>query len=242
MRGLPSRPVEITRPLKMSRSPSDLLDLADLLAVRVHDLQPARPAARRRAGRSHRAPVQRARPAPASRPGGCREHAQDAELAADVLVVDAARGSGASSPARRRTRSGARRGSGSPGLSVARRVDRRHQQRRALELVGRDELELGVEVAPVGRQRRERRIPGARRASLRGTAGFAASSAPTSSSDPQISLLVEPRQQPLDARGRGAGPLRAAMEAQPLPRRPGFSGPSSAAARSALLLVVDRQA
>ena len=47
-----------------------------------------------------------------------------------------------------------------PGLvAVARRVRRRHQQRRPLEVVARRQLELGVDVAPVGRETGDGRVP-----------------------------------------------------------------------------------
>ncbi len=88
-----------------------------------------------------------------------REHAQDAELSAKLFCVDPFE----ATPGHRRRRPVAeepRDPKPEAGrLAVARGVERRHQQRRALQPVARLELELDVEVAPVGRQARGGRVP-----------------------------------------------------------------------------------
>ena len=203
-------------------SPTHLVDRADLLAGGVDDL-PARLDHEPGDGIAHTDRPSTYQTGPCVWTGfGVREHAQDPELAADLLLVDALEA--AARHLRRRAVAEAARDPEPEARSaaVASRVDRRHQQRGALEPVARDELDLGVEVAPVGRQRGERGVPGRRRASpaaaRRAPArGLAGADELERAADP---LLVEPRQQPLDERGgcarRRAAPRRTART---FPRR-----------------------
>ena len=128
------------------------------------------------------------------------------------------------------------------GFAVAGRVERRHQQRGAVEPVGGDELDLGIEVAPVRRQRGDRRVPGpgeGRPVRDRLRHGFARADELERARD---SLLVEPREQPLDERGSGAcSRPRRRRNAATVPRRPGFKRREQRSGPDGSRLVVDRQ-
>ncbi len=87
------------------------------------------------------------------------EDAQDLQLAADALLVEALQ---AAARHRRRhavTELARDAEAQRERLAVARRIHGRDQQRPALEMVARPQHELGEHVRPVGGKRRERGVP-----------------------------------------------------------------------------------
>ncbi len=173
---------------------------------------------------------------------GVREDAEDAQLAEDLLLVDALEAAarhvrgGAVSEAARNTESEAR------GFAVARRVERRHQESGALEPIGGDELDLGIEVAPVGWQRGDRLVPRpgeGRPVHDRLRRGLAGADELERARDP---LLVEPREQPLD---EGGSMCRSTLRGEETQRRPAparVQGRQHRSGPGGSSLVVDGQA
>ena len=151
-----------------------------------------------------------------------------------------ARGSGATIPARRAVAGAARaRGSAAPARVPSRRGLIGAQQHRArLDVVARVELDLAVEVAPVGRQPRERRLPrvderatgsrlGARARSARCVPASSSVPAERASSSRRRRRVIAVRARARCRRGRRRSAASSASA------RNGCAGASSAAARSA---------
>ena len=131
----------------------------------------------------------------------------------------------------------ARSGSGSravpcrcTGLSGA------HQERARVDVVGRRELELAEQVAPVGRQHRERGVPRRRERARRiAPAQPARRRRTTSSSRPADAFLVDPAQHSSHRFGSdtGAAARRDVKRIVVARRGPGLRAPAARAARRA---------
>ncbi len=101
-----------------------------------------------------------ARPGPACRPGACPRARAAPRRGRGSRRRRSARGSGAPSRARRRSRTGSRCGTAAAASSPTRRgLIGARWTRAGLEVVGGVELDLAEQVAPVGGERRERGVP-----------------------------------------------------------------------------------
>ena len=169
------------------------------------------------------------------------ERAEDRDVAGDARRRQRARAAGAPSPATRRSRSAARdpeaEGDAAgtcAGLSGA-------QERAALEVVARAQAQLAVEVAPVRRQRGRRAGPaGGERRRLLGLGLSARLVESTSRRLAQIRSSSIRRAAARAPRGRRRR-RRCDVKRSASPTRPGFAGPSSAAARGRAARVVERR-
>ena len=225
-------------------SPSTSLDAADFFAVRRR-----RPPSRARSGtrrRDRRRGVRpsarrRTRPGPACGRAACRRARAGLRPRPGCPRRRSARGSARTIPARRRSRTCCAQRKRKPAAPPSRGgLSGASSSAAAVEIVGRVELDLAVEVAPVGRQRRRARRPRPRRASrvrVAARRGCAASDGDELERRPRCRSSSSRSSSRRTASGRRRRRC-ARREADSWPCAPGLRA-EQRSARAALRLVVD---
>ena len=225
----------------------DLRHLAEVVAVATTTVHPSRSATTRRVGSLKPLSPPRTRPGPCVSTLWVSESARRIETRPVIPSASAPREAPASHRRRRPIAEAAgdskaeHRSAGDPSG-----IDRREQERAALEIVARGELELAVEIAPVGgkardgdvpaRQERRRLAPRSRSGrTRRARAGEAFPRLPRAPAWRAAERLLRGRR--LRPRPHRGGPENRTSPGL----RPGLAGPRRAAARSSAVSVADAE-